>query len=101
ALVFGGVDGVFSAGGDVPSMVGLNEEQARERMRHIHVLCRLVGGARIPVVSAMEGFTAGAAVGLALLGDRNAVGRAARILFPFLTLGLSSEERRVGRQLGS
>ena len=98
-----GSSGVFSAGGDVPSMVGLSEAQARERMRHIHVLCRLVAGARLPVVSAMEGFTAGAAVGLALLGDRIVVGRNARILFPFLKLGLAPDwgqlltlPRRVG-----
>lgn len=103
ALVFGGVEGVFSAGGDVPSMVGLSEEQARERMRHIHVLCRLVAGAGIPVVSAMEGVTAGAAVGLALLGDRIVIGRNARVLFPFLKLGLAPDwgqlltlPRRVG-----
>lgn len=88
ALVFGGVGGVFSAGGDLPSMAGLDEAQARERMRHIHVLCRLVAHAPIPVVSAMEGVTAGAAVGLALLGDRIVVGRHARVLFPFLRLGL-------------
>ncbi|WBY03062.1 enoyl-CoA hydratase-related protein [Ramlibacter tataouinensis] len=103
ALVFGGVEGVFSAGGDVPSMVGLSEAQARERMRHIHVLCRLVAQARIPVVSAMEGVTAGAAVGLALLGDRIVIGRNARVLFPFLKLGLAPDwgqlltlPRRVG-----
>ena len=103
ALVFGGVGGVFSAGGDVPSMVGLTEDQARERMRHIHVLCRLVAGAGIPVVSAMEGVTAGAAVGLALLGDRIVIGRNARVLFPFLKLGLAPDwgqlltlPRRVG-----
>ncbi len=103
ALVFGGVESVFSAGGDVPSMVGLSEEQARARMRHIKGLCRLVAGARVPVVSAMEGFTAGAAVGLALLGDRIVVGRNARILFPFLKLGLAPDwgqlltlPRRVG-----
>lgn len=103
ALVLGGVAGVFSAGGDVPSMVGLSEQQARERMRHIQVLCRLVAHARIPVVSAMEGVTAGAAVGLALLGDRIVIGRQARVLFPFLKLGLAPDwgqlltlPRRVG-----
>lgn len=88
ALVFGGVGGVFSAGGDLPSMAGLNEAQARARMRHIAVLCQAVAGLRLPVVSAVEGFGAGAAVGLALLGDRIVVGEGTRILFPFLRLGL-------------
>lgn len=88
AIVFGGAQGVFSAGGDVPSMVGLSEAQARERMQHIHVLCRLIAGAGVPVVSAIEGIGAGAAVGLALMGDRIVVGEGTRILFPFLKLGL-------------
>jgi enoyl-CoA hydratase/carnithine racemase len=103
ALVFGGVDGVFSAGGDVPSMAGLSPEQARQRMQHIHVLCRLVAQARIPVVSAMEGIAAGAVVGLALLGDHIVAGPGTRVLFPFLKLGLAPDwgqlltlPRRVG-----
>jgi 2-(1,2-epoxy-1,2-dihydrophenyl)acetyl-CoA isomerase len=102
ALVFGGVGGVFSAGG-VPSMAGLSVEQARERMRHIHVLCRLVAAAGIPVVSAAEGFAAGAVVGLALLGDEIVAGPGTKILFPFLKLGLAPDwgqlltlPRRVG-----
>lgn len=103
ALVFGGVGGVFSAGGDVPSMVGLSHEQARQRMQHIHLLCRLVAGAGIPVVSAAEGFAAGAVVGLALLGDEIVAGPGTKILFPFLKLGLAPDwgqlltlPRRVG-----
>lgn len=88
ALVIGGVGGVFSAGGDVPSMQGLTEVQARERMQHIHVLCRLVAGTRVPVVSAMEGIAAGAVVGLALLGDVIVGGPGTRVMFPFLRLGL-------------
>lgn len=103
ALVLGGVGGVFSAGGDLPSMVDLSEAQARERMQHIHVLCRLVVTAGIPVVSAMEGIAAGAVVGLALLGDHIVAGPGTRILFPFLKLGLAPDwgqlltlPRRVG-----
>lgn len=88
ALVFGGAQGVFSAGGDVPSMLGLDETGARARMQHIAVLCRLVAGLRFPVVSAVEGIGAGAAIGLALLGDHIVVGPGTRILFPFLRLGL-------------
>ncbi len=102
ALVLGGVGGVFSAGGDVPSMAGLDEEGARQRMQHIHVLCRLVAHARIPV-SAMEGFAAGAVVGLALLGDQIVAGPGTKVMFPFLKLGLAPDwgqlltlPRRVG-----
>ena len=88
ALVFGGVGGVFSAGGDLPTMLGLDEAGARARMRHVAALCRRVAGLRIPVISAVERFGAGAAVGLALLGDRIVVGEGTRFLFPFLRLGL-------------
>jgi 2-(1,2-epoxy-1,2-dihydrophenyl)acetyl-CoA isomerase len=103
ALVIGGVEQVFSAGGDVASMEGLSETQARARMRHIADLCRLLAGSRLPVVTAMEGFSVGAAVGMALLGDRIVVGPSTRILFPFLRLGLAPDwgqlltlPRRVG-----
>ncbi|MGE0097182.1 MAG: enoyl-CoA hydratase/isomerase family protein [Hydrogenophaga sp.] len=91
ALVLGGVGGVFSAGGDVTSMQGLDEAKARARMQHIHVLCQLVAGARFPVVSAMEGIAAGAVVGLALLGDHVVGGPGTRVLFPFLRLGLAPD----------
>lgn len=103
AILFGGVEGVFSAGGDIPSMVGLSESQARERMRHVHTICRLVANTGLPVVSAIEGIGAGAAVGLALLGDYIVVGAGSKILFPFLKLGLTPDwgslqslPRRVG-----
>lgn len=103
ALVLGGVDGVFSAGGDVPSMVGLSEQQARERMQHVAALCRLVADLRMPVVSAMEGIAAGAVVGLALLGDQIVAGPGTKVLFPFFKLGLTPDwgqlltlPRRVG-----
>ena len=91
ALVFGGVGGVFSAGGDLPSMVGIDAAAARARMQHIGVLCKLVAGARVPVVSAMEGFSAGAVVGLALLGDHIVAGPGTKVLFPFLKLGLAPD----------
>ena len=88
AVVLGGVGGVFSAGGDLPSMAGLSREAARERLRHVHALCRAIAGAPLPVVTAMEGIAAGGAVGLAMLGDHIVAGEGVRILFPFLALGL-------------
>ncbi len=103
ALVLGGAEGVFSAGGDLPSMGGLNLEQAAARMRHIHTLCRALAGCGYSIVSAVEGIAAGAAVGMALLGDHIVIGRGARVLFPFLRLGLAPDwgqlltlPRRVG-----
>lgn len=91
ALVCGGVGGIFSAGGDVPSMVGLTEAQARSRMTHIRRLCLSLAALPIPVVSALEGFAAGAAIGLALLGDHIVVGPGSKILFPFMKLGLTPD----------
>lgn len=88
AVVLGGVEGVFSAGGDLDSMGGLDEAAARERMQHIHRLCKLLGHFPIPVVSAVEGFCAGAAVGMSLLSDYIVVGQGSKIIFPFMGLGL-------------
>lgn len=103
ALVLGGVAGVFSAGGDLPSMKGLDEAGARARMEHIHGLCQQIAEAPLAIVSAIEGIGAGGAIGLALLGDEIVVGEGTRILFPFLGLGLTPDwgqlltlPRRVG-----
>lgn len=103
ALVLGGVGGVFSAGGDLPSMGGLTRTQAQERMRHIHKVCQSLTQSGVPIVSAFEGVTAGAAVGIGLLGDYIVMGRSSTVLFPFMKLGLTPDwgtlhtlPRRVG-----
>ncbi len=98
ALVIGGVGGVLSAGGDLPSMAGLDEAGARSRMEHIHRLCGAIAQAPFPVITAVEGVAAGGAVGMALLGDHIVAEEDARILFPFLTLGLTqgAEAHRLG-----
>jgi len=88
SVVIGGVGGHLSAGGDLPSMIGLAAADARARMRHIAALCRLVHGCSVAVITAMQGFSAGACVGLALLGDHIVVGESTKILFPFMKLGL-------------
>lgn len=88
AIVLGGTGGNLSAGGDVPSMEGLSEAAARERLQHIHRLCRIVWNTDVPIVTAAEGIAAGGAVGLALLGDYIIVGHSTKIMVPFLKLGL-------------
>jgi 2-(1,2-epoxy-1,2-dihydrophenyl)acetyl-CoA isomerase len=88
AVVIGGVGGHFSAGGDLPSMVNLSDADARKRMHHIARLCRLIRGAGIPIVTAMEGVSAGACIGLALLGDWIVAGENTKVLLPFMKLGL-------------
>ena len=92
ALVIGGVEGVFSAGGDLDSMGGLTEAQARERMQHIHRLCREFANFPLPVVAAVEGFCAGAAVGMSLLSDYIIVGKQSKIIFPLSFLVVLSKE---------
>lgn len=91
AVVIGGVGGMFSAGGDIASMADLDEAGARQRMQHIHQLCRRLQDFPLPVVSAAEGFCAGAGVGMALLGDLIVAGPSSKFLFPFLRLGLAPD----------
>lgn len=91
AVVLGGVGGMFSAGGDIASMADLDEAGARERMQHIHQLCRLLEGLPLPVVAAAEGFCAGAGVGMVLLADVIVAGPSSKFLFPFMRLGLAPD----------
>jgi len=91
ALLIGGVGGNLSAGGDIASMADLDEAGARERMLHIHQLCRRLQGFPLPVVTAAEGFCAGAGVGMALLTDLIVAGPSSKFLFPFLRLGLAPD----------
>lgn len=91
AIVIGGVGDHFSAGGDIGSMIELSEAEARERMQHIHQLCRLVADTPLPVVAAAQGYCAGAGLGLALLGDIIVAGSATKFLIPFLKLALAPD----------
>jgi 2-(1,2-epoxy-1,2-dihydrophenyl)acetyl-CoA isomerase len=103
AMVLGGVGGNLSAGGDLPTMLDLDRAAATARMQQGHAICRSLHSLEIPVVTAVEGVGVGAAIGLALLGDQLVMGERARILFPFLNLGLTPDwglmftlPRRVG-----
>lgn len=88
AIVFGGVGGNLSAGGDLSSMQGLSGGEADARLSHIHKLCRLIFNAGIPVVTCINGVAAGAGFGLSLLGDYIVGEATSRVIVPFLKLGL-------------
>jgi len=88
ALVLCGTEGIFCAGGDLTSMRGMSEQQARAHMQSGHQLVNLLWQAEIPVVVALEKYAIGAGAGLALLADYMIAGKNARMSFPFMQLGL-------------
>ena len=88
ALLLCGTEGVFCAGGDLASMRGMTEEEARSRMHSGHQLIQLLWNAEIPVVLALEKFAIGAGAGLALVADYVVAGKNSRMNFPFLNIGL-------------
>jgi 2-(1,2-epoxy-1,2-dihydrophenyl)acetyl-CoA isomerase len=103
ALVLGGTGGMFCAGGDLPSMVGITHGAALERMAHGHRVVAALWTFPKPVVVAVEKFAVGAGAGLALLADEIVMGRGAMFGFPFARLGLvpdwglmGSAPRRIG-----
>ena len=88
AVIIGGAGGFFSAGGDLPSMVGIAPEAARARMADGHRIVALLWTFPKPVVAAVERAAVGAGAGIAMLADRIVMGKTAPLLFPFLRLGL-------------
>jgi 2-(1,2-epoxy-1,2-dihydrophenyl)acetyl-CoA isomerase len=88
AVIIGGAGGFFSAGGDLPSMVGIAPDAARVRMANGHRIVDLLWIFPKPVIAAVERAAAGAGAGIALLADRVVMGSGATLLFPFLRLGL-------------
>jgi len=87
-VLLGGTGEVFSAGGDLPSMVGISEAAALARMHDGQRIVSLLWTYPKPVVAAVERVAAGAGAGIALLSDRVIIGHKASLLFPFLRLGL-------------
>jgi enoyl-CoA hydratase/carnithine racemase len=88
ALVIGGADGMFCAGGDLPSLAGLDEDAAYTRLRAGHRVVAALWTFPKPVIAAVERFAIGAGAGLALLADEVVIGETARIGIPFARLGL-------------
>lgn len=88
AILIAGAGGVFSGGGDLPSMVGISREGARERLELLAVATELIWHCPKPVVTAVERFAVGGSAGLAMLADWAILGEKSYLSFPFLNLGL-------------
>lgn len=88
AILIAGAGGVFSAGGDLPSMAGISPSAARERMELLASVTEIIWHAPKPVVAAVERYAVGGCAGLAMLADWAILGEAAYLSFPFLNLGL-------------
>lgn len=88
AVLLGGAGGMFCAGGDLPSMVGLSAEAARRRLAEGHAIVSRLWRFPKPIVVALERFAVGAGAGLALLADHVVMGKDAVVGLPFVKLGL-------------
>ena len=91
AIVLTGAGGTFSSGGDISGMDVPDLSIGRERFRVMHQVVRLLARGAKPAVAAVEGWCAGAAVGLALCCDTVVAASDARFLLPFGRIGLIAD----------
>ncbi len=87
-IILTGDGGNFCAGGDITTMEGLIASEGLARMKRSHRLVRTLVEAYKPVIAAVEGYAVGAGAGLVMAADTVVMGKSARLVFPFLRLGL-------------
>lgn len=92
AIVVTGAGGNFCSGGDIESMNESSDLAAgRERFRQSHDLVRLFLRCSKPIIAAVEGWAAGAGVGLALCCDTIVADEKARFVASFGRVGLVAD----------
>lgn len=104
AIVLTGAGTSFCSGGDIDSMAEVTGlAVGRERFRRSHHLVRLMVKSSKPIIAAVEGWAAGAGIGLALACDTIIAAKDARFVASFARLGLIGDfgllhtlPRRVG-----
>ncbi len=88
AVVVTGAAGTFCSGGDISGMNAADFANGRERFRVTHKLVRLMVESAKPYVAAVEGWAAGAGMGVAICCDTVVAAADARFVSPFGKLGL-------------
>ncbi|GAA2412513.1 enoyl-CoA hydratase/isomerase family protein [Actinomadura vinacea] len=91
AIVLTGAGGVFSAGGDLRTMDGVDAAAARARLLPLHRAVRLIATCATPVVAAVEGSAAGLGVSLAAVCDHVVAAEDARFVAGFGRVGLVAD----------
>lgn len=88
AVVITGSDGTFCSGGDISGMNAADFAGGRERFRITHRLVRLMVESAKPFIAAVEGWAAGAGMGVATCCDTVVAAAGAQFVSPFNRLGL-------------
>jgi enoyl-CoA hydratase/carnithine racemase len=88
AVVITGSDGTFCSGGDISGMNSPDFAGGRERFRLTHRLVRMMIESAKPYIAAVEGWAAGAGMGVATCCDTVIAGAGAQFISPFNRLGL-------------
>lgn len=91
AVVITGSGGQFCSGGDISGMDSSGFGAGRERFRITHAMVRAIIESGKPFVAAVEGWAAGAGVGLAIACDCVVAGEGARFVTPFHRIGLAPD----------
>jgi len=91
AIVITGAGGQFCSGGDITGMDSSDFGAGRERFRVTHTMVKAIIDSAKPFVSAVEGWAAGAGVGLAIACDCVIAAEGAKFLTPFVRVGLAPD----------
>lgn len=86
ALIICGTNGNFAAGADIPPMLDLNPQQARERT--FNRAYNMIENLKIPVVAAISGYALGGGLELALACDIRICFHDAKLGLPEIKLGI-------------
>lgn len=88
AIVIAGVQGCFSAGGDISTMKGITSVAGRARMQTAGALMQTIISSPKPIIAAVEGWCVGAGLSLAAACDIVVASQDAKFSLPFGKLGL-------------